>query len=80
MAGKVVDVVVITLTAHALVSVMVNVTSTEPAVAVDKASTKLYLKVKEVPWKVVSEVLICKFREESTDKTQAGVPVMAVSH
>ena len=63
-----------------MVSVTVNVTSTEPAVAVDKVSTKLYLKVKELPWKVVSEVLICKFREESTDKTQAGVPVTAVSH
>ena len=80
MAGKVVGVVVITFTAHAFVSVTVNCTSTEPAESEDKASTKLYLKVKEVPWKVVSEVLIDKFREESTDKTQAGVPVTAVSH
>ena len=71
---------VIAFTAHAFVSVTVNCKSTEPAVEVDKVSTNLYLKVKEVPWKVVSEVLICKFSEASTEKTQAGVPVTAVSH
>ena len=47
---------VIALTAHALVSVTVNYTSTEPAAAVDKVSIKLYLKLKEVPCKVVSDV------------------------
>ena len=71
---------VIEFTAHAFVSVTVNCTSTEPAKSDDKGSKKLYLKVKELPWKVVSEVLICKFIEASTEKIQAGVPVTAVSH
>ena len=71
---------VIAFTAHALVSVTVNCTSTEPAVAVDEGSKKLYLKLKEVPWKVVSEVMICKLSKESTEKIQAGVPATAVSH
>ena len=40
---------VITLTAHALVSVTVNYTSTEPAGLVDAGSKKLYLKLNYVP-------------------------------
>ena len=57
----------------------IKTTSTEAATSVDKVSTKLYLKFKEVPLNEVFEVLIIKFKEESTEKTQAGVPVTALT-
>ena len=46
--------VVITLDLHALVNVTVNMTSTEPEPADDRASKKLYFKFTDVPCKVVS--------------------------
>ena len=50
-----------------LVNVTVNITSTEPAPAEDRASKKLYFKFTEVSCKVVSRVLICKVKALSTD-------------
>ena len=62
MAGN----VVITLDLHALVNVTVNMTSTEPEPADDRASKKLYFKITDVPCKAVFEVLICIFKILST--------------
>ena len=44
----------IVLDLHALVNVTVNMTSTEPAPADDRMSTKRYFKVIDVPCKLVS--------------------------
>ena len=56
----------IALDLHALVNVTVKMMSTEPSTADDRASTKLYFKVTDVPCKAVFEVLICIFKLLST--------------
>ena len=53
ISGKVAGDTIITLDLHALVNVTVNVTSTEPAPADERASTKLYFKITKVPCRFV---------------------------
>ena len=74
------EVTVILSIEHGLMIVTVNYTSTEPNGLEDRVSKKLYLKVSEFPEKDASEVFIFKFKEESTERIQAGVPVTAVTH
>jgi len=74
------EVTVILSVTHGLMNVTVNYTSTEPNGLEDRVSKKLYLKVNEFPEKDSFEVFIFKFKEESTEKIQAGLPVTAVTH